>query len=74
MDVFEALEAIQMERQNRATGTQNYDKDIIPPLMRRSIAIYEAGRSIAGHMMPYYDEVHKVAYQPYMCLWKTTSF
>ncbi|GMH43653.1 hypothetical protein BSKO_11575 [Bryopsis sp. KO-2023] len=64
MDVFEALEGIQMERQNRSSGTQNYDQDIIPPMMRRAIAIYEAGRALVGYITPYYDEVHKVTVCP----------
>lgn len=64
MDVFEALEGIQMERQSRSSGTQTYDQDIIPPMMRRAIAVYEAGRALVGYITPYFDEVHKVTVCP----------
>lgn len=59
MDVFTALESIQLERQNRL-GSQQYDEDIIAPMLRRAISVYEAGRAIVGFMTPDYDEVHKV--------------
>ena len=32
----------------------------MPPLLRRSIAVYEAARCVIGYMTPFYDEISKV--------------
>lgn len=36
----------------------------MPPLLRRSIAVYEAGRVLTAYMTPHYDEVGKVLATP----------
>ena len=34
-----------------------YDEDIVPPVLRRAIAVYEAARVMLGYITPGYDEV-----------------
>ena len=63
-DIFNALEEILIERRDRGTSAWNYDEDIIPPQLRKSIAVYEAGKALIGLMSPAYDEVYKVSVCP----------
>lgn len=59
-DIFDALENIHMEKVGRGGQTTEYEEDIIPPLMRRHIAVYEAGKAILGCITPDFDELSKV--------------
>lgn len=57
---MQALEKIQNERFGMGIVTTQYEDDVVPPLMKRSIAVYEAARCLIGCMTPEYDEVSKV--------------
>ena len=63
-DMFSALEIIMNEKRDQGTSAWNYDEDIVPPLLRRNIAVYEAGKALIGLMSPAYDEVYKVSACP----------
>jgi len=64
MDVFDALEMILTEKRERGLSAREYDEEVAPELMRRSIAVYEAGKALVGLMSPAYDEVYKVSVCP----------
>ena len=57
---LQALEKIHREKYGGGGAATQFEDDIVPPLMRRSIAVYEAGRVLLGFMTPHYDEVSKV--------------
>lgn len=37
-----------------------YDDNVVPPVMRKGIAVYEAARALMGLITPHYDEISKV--------------
>lgn len=59
-DVFAALERIHREKFGRGGTASQYEEDVVPALMRRTIACYEAGKALIGCLIPYYDELAKV--------------
>ena len=65
-DVFSALERIHRERFAKGGalgGVSNpgaFEESVIPPLMRRTIAVYEAAKALMGYITPNYDEITKV--------------
>jgi len=65
-DVFSALERIHRERFAKGGalgGVSNpgaFEETVIPPLMRRTIAVYEAAKALMGYITPNYDEITKV--------------
>lgn len=65
-DLFEALETQQEEKLTKAGGgkQQVYEDDIVPPAMRRSIAVYEAAKVLTAFLTPHFDEVAKVSICP----------
>ena len=58
--MLQALEKIHREKYGGGGAATQFEDDIVPPLMRRSIAVYEAGRVLIGYMTPHYDEISKV--------------
>lgn len=60
MDFFDALEEIHNERQHRRTGGYKYEADVVTPLMKQSIAIYESAKAIIGYITPFFDEIFRV--------------
>jgi len=64
VDLFDALEGIHLEAVGRAGLTVEYEDDIIPPLLRRQIAIYEAAKAFMGCITPEYDDLSKVSICP----------
>mmetsp|Transcript_28408 Transcript_28408/g.50750 ORF Transcript_28408/g.50750 Transcript_28408/m.50750 type:complete len:912 (-) Transcript_28408:144-2879(-) len=63
-DVFEALEKIHMERMGRGGQSITYEEDIVPPLMRRNIAVYECAKALLAHVTPNYEELSKMSVCP----------
>lgn len=63
-EVFEALEKVHREKMGSGGSVTSFDVDIIPPRMRRSIAIYEAGRALVGFLTPNFDEIQRVSVCP----------
>ncbi|KAK9821723.1 hypothetical protein WJX81_004862 [Elliptochloris bilobata] len=66
-DIFQALENIQQEKLGAAGSGGSgrlYDDDIVPPVMRKGIAVYEAARALMGLITPHYDEISKVSVCP----------
>ena len=58
----QALEDIQQEKlgaAGRGSAGRLYDDDIVPPVMRKGIAVYEAARALMGLITPHYDEISK---------------
>lgn len=43
----------------RGSAGRLYDDDIVPPVMRKGIAVYEAARALMGLITPHYDEISK---------------
>lgn len=64
MDIFEALETLIREKRDRGIATHGYDEEIVPIQLKKTIAIYEAGKALMGIMSPAYDEVYKVSICP----------
>ncbi len=56
----QALENIHRERLGRGSTASQYDEAIVPPVMKRSIAVYEAARVLIGYITPRYDEISQV--------------
>ena len=56
----QALENIHRERMGRGSTASQYDEDIVPPVMKRGIAVYEAARVLMGFITPGYDEISQV--------------
>ena len=44
----------------RGSTASQYDEDIVPPVMKRGIAVYEAARVLMGFITPGYDEISQV--------------
>ncbi|BDA40994.1 ATP-dependent zinc metalloprotease FTSH, chloroplastic [Coccomyxa sp. Obi] len=63
-DVFQALENIHREKMGRGSTASQYDEDIVPPVLRKTIAVYEAGRVLLGYITPGYDEISQVSVCP----------
>ena len=61
-DVFAALEKIHREKFTRggAGMAGQFEEQMIPPLMRRTMAVYEAAKALIGYITPFYDEISKV--------------
>ena len=64
--IFEAIEKLQVEKTNRGTvvRTDLIDEDVVPPLVRRQVAVYLAAKALIGAITPYYDEVSKITCCP----------
>ncbi|KAI7835886.1 hypothetical protein COHA_010231 [Chlorella ohadii] len=64
-EVFEALEKIQRDKMQRGgRGVAGGDNELVPMPMRRSIAVYEAGRALMGYLTPQFDEIQRVSVCP----------
>lgn len=64
-DLFEALELQQQEKVSKeGGGMPASDDDIVPPALRRSIAVYEAAKVLVAHVTPHFDEIAKVTLCP----------
>jgi len=63
-DIFDALEDMHMEEAGRGGQMMDYDEAIVPPVMRRHIAIYEAAKALVGSLLPGYDTLSKVTICP----------
>lgn len=62
-NILDALEKLQMEKAGLTGGssqTKRYEGKI-PTLLRKNIAVYEAGKALIGSITPYFDEVTKVS-------------
>ena len=63
--MFSALERIHRERIAKGgalggvTNVGAFEEEEIPPLMRRTIAVYEAAKALTGYITPNYDEITK---------------
>lgn len=60
---LQALEKIHREKYGGGANTTQFEDEVVPPIMRRSIAVYEAARCLIGYMTPFYDEISKVRCQ-----------
>ena len=60
MDALQALEKMHREKFGGGASATEFEDEIVPPLMRRGIAVYEAARCVIGFMTPRYDEISKV--------------
>ncbi len=58
--VLQALESIHREKYGGGGTATQFEDEVVPPLMRRSIAVYEAARCLIGYITPHYDEISKV--------------
>jgi len=63
-DMFQALEKIHMEKMGRSGQSIVYEDDIVPPLMRRNIAVYECAKALLAHVTPNYEELSKMSVCP----------
>ena len=59
------MENIQQDKLGAAgaRGRQD-DDDVVPPALRKGIAVSEAARAIMALITPHYDEISKVARPP----------
>ena len=57
---MQALENIHREKMGRGSTASQYDEDIVPLVLRKTIAVYEAGRVLLGYITPGYDEISQV--------------
>ena len=44
----------------RGSTASQYDEAIVPPVLKRAIAVYEAARVLTAYMSPGYDEISQV--------------
>ena len=58
--VLQALESIHREKYGGGGSATQFEDEVVPPLLRRSIAVYEAARCLIGYITPHYDEISKV--------------
>ena len=58
--VVQALESIHREKYGGGGTATQFEDEVVPPLLRRSIAVYEAARCLIGYITPHYDEISKV--------------
>lgn len=64
-EVFEALEKVHREKMGSGgNAATSFDTDVVPPRMRRTIAIYEAARALIGYITPNFDEIQRVSVCP----------
>ena len=56
----QALENIHRESLGRGSTASQYDEAIVPPVLKRAIAVYEAARVLMGYITPDYDEISQV--------------
>jgi len=64
-EVFEALEKAHREKMGTGgTAAATFDVDVVPPRMRRSIALYEGARALVGYLTPDFDEIQRVSVCP----------
>lgn len=64
-DMFEALELQQEEKVSKQGGHMPAsDDDIVPPALRRNIAVYEAAKVLVAQATPNFDEIAKVTLCP----------
>jgi cell division protease FtsH len=63
-EVFAALEKVHRDKMAGGQAAVNFEQDVIPPAMRRTIAVYEAARALTGHLTPAYDEIQRVSVCP----------
>ena len=61
---WQALENIHRERLGSGSTASQYDEAIVPPVLKRSIAVYEAARVLIGYITPRYDEISQVHLSP----------
>ena len=74
LHLAQALEDIQQEKlgaAGRSGAGRLYDDDIVPPVLRKGIAVYEAARALMGLITPHYDEISK-ARPPHWLGWSST--
>ncbi len=60
MFLVKALENIHRESMGRGSTASQYDEAIVPPVLKRTIAVYEAARVLMGYITPNYDEISQV--------------
>ena len=70
----QALENIHRERMGRGSTASQYDEDIVPPVMKRAIAVYEAARVLMGFITPGYDEISQVPHESQHALHYSLAF
>ena len=63
-EAFEALEKIHREKMGGSGTSAEFEQDVIPDRMKRTIAIYEAARALIGYITPEYDEIQRVSVCP----------
>lgn len=64
-EVFEALEKVHREKMGAGgTAATAFEADVVPPRMRRTIALYEAARALIGYITPHFDEIQRVSVCP----------
>ncbi len=63
-EAFEALEKIHREKMGGSVTAAEFQHDVIPERMRRTIAIYEAARALVGYITPNFDEIQRVSVCP----------
>jgi len=62
--VVQALENIHREKMGRGSTASQYDENIVAPVLRKSISVYEAARVLMGYITPGYDEISQVLSSP----------
>lgn len=63
-EAFEALEKIHAEKMGGSVTAAEFEQDVIPERMRRTICIYEAARALVGYITPDFDEIQRVSVCP----------
>jgi cell division protease FtsH len=64
-EIFEALEKVHRDKMGSGgNAATSFENDVVPPRMRRTIAIYEAARSMIGYLTPNFDEIQRVSVCP----------
>jgi len=64
-ETFEALEKVHRDKMGSGgNAATSFENDVVPPRMRRTIAIYEAARSMIGYLTPNFDEIQRVSVCP----------
>ncbi|KAK9813430.1 hypothetical protein WJX73_008508 [Symbiochloris irregularis] len=63
--IFQALENIHQERMGHfGTASQYEEVSLVPPALRKSIAVYHGAKALLGMLSPEYDELSKVSVCP----------
>ena len=64
-EAFEALEKVHREKMGSGgVAATSFENDVVPPRMRRNIALYEAARALLGYITPHFDEIQRVSVCP----------